>query len=240
VGIDALNANTSGAWNTANGNNALKNNTSGNNNIGIGKDVNFNNQEGSNNTIIGYEAGKGTSLHNKSGNVFLGYQAGYNETGDNKLYIENSNSTTPLIWGDFANDSIRITGDLLVTEDVYGDSAKFLHYGGHSNFTIGSNGETATFGQGLITPAFQLSSAPTNGYYLQCDGSGNASWANISLYQPSSGNADSLASKQESWYLDSTDLVWVRAGTNAYLYDNTYGDNYGNIGIGTWIDLWWK
>jgi hypothetical protein len=54
----------------------------------------------------------GTSLHNKSGNVFLGYLAGFYETGDNKLYVENSGSSTPLIWGDFTNDILRINGTL--------------------------------------------------------------------------------------------------------------------------------
>ena len=43
-------------------------------------------------------------------NVFLGYQSGFNETGSNKLYIENTNSSTPLIYGDFTSDSLAING----------------------------------------------------------------------------------------------------------------------------------
>ncbi|MBL7104363.1 MAG: hypothetical protein ISS18_08535 [Bacteroidales bacterium] len=109
-GFYALLGNTTGNYNTANGSRALGFNTTGNYNIGIGYAANFYNQEGSNNTIIGHEAGMGTSVHNKSGNVFLGFQAGYNDTTDNKLYIENSSSSTPLIWGDFANDTLRING----------------------------------------------------------------------------------------------------------------------------------
>ena len=102
VGLDALYANTIGFNNTANGYNslysningrdnvasghsALYSNTTGGFNVGLGMSANRLNQTGSQNTIIGYEAGRGTALHNKSGNIFIGYQAGYNEIGDNKL-----------------------------------------------------------------------------------------------------------------------------------------------------------
>ncbi len=106
----ALYSNTVGQNNTASGIYALYSNTIGNYNVSIGQSANYYNQEGSFNTIIGYEAGKGTSLHNISGNVFLGYQAGYNEIGDNKLYIENSASSTPLIGGDFAANEVYLNG----------------------------------------------------------------------------------------------------------------------------------
>ncbi len=89
--------------------------------MGVGADANRYNQEGSYNTMIGYGAGGGVfSVHNKSGNVFLGYQAGFNETGSNLLYIENSSSSSPLIWGDFTNGSekVQINGDLHVTGDI--------------------------------------------------------------------------------------------------------------------------
>jgi len=49
-----------------------------------------------------------------SGNVFLGYTAGYNETGSNKLYIDNSNTATPLIYGEFDNNILTINGNLEV------------------------------------------------------------------------------------------------------------------------------
>ncbi|MCP4089644.1 MAG: hypothetical protein GY746_07605, partial [Gammaproteobacteria bacterium] len=83
-----------------------------NNNTSLGYYSNLYNQAGSNNTIIGYQAGKGTALHNKYGNVFLGYMAGYSEHGSNKLYIENSNSSTPLIYGEFDNDILGVNGSL--------------------------------------------------------------------------------------------------------------------------------
>ncbi len=88
------------------GNYALFYNLSGSGNISIGHSSGYYNQNGDNNTIIGDEAGKGSSTHSKSGNIFLGYQAGYNEIGSNKLYIENSNSSSPLIGGDFSTDEV--------------------------------------------------------------------------------------------------------------------------------------
>ena len=70
-------------------------------------------QTGANNTFIGKDAGFGAS--SGSGNVFLGFEAGENETGSNKLYIENSTSTTPLIYGEFDNDKVEINGGLEVS-----------------------------------------------------------------------------------------------------------------------------
>ena len=68
---------------------------------------------GDNNVVLGYEAGQNLTTAS-DGNVLLGYEAGNAETGSNKLYIENSNSTTPLIYGEFDNDILRVNGTLQV------------------------------------------------------------------------------------------------------------------------------
>jgi hypothetical protein len=65
---------------------------------------------GGNNTYLGYQAGYTNATG--SGNVSLGYQAGYSETGSNKLYIANSNTATPLIYGDFSTPALTINGSL--------------------------------------------------------------------------------------------------------------------------------
>jgi uncharacterized protein (TIGR02145 family) len=103
---------TTGSSNTAIGFQTMFRNTTGWGNVAYGGRANFYNEEGSHNTILGYSAGMGSSAHNKSGNIFLGYQAGYNEIGDNKLYIENSNSSSPLIYGEFDNNIVQINGRL--------------------------------------------------------------------------------------------------------------------------------
>ncbi len=86
--------------------------TSGNFNTAIGTRAGYNNESGSNNVFIGYDAGRGSVLHNKAGSVMIGYQAGLNETTSNKLYIDNSSTSTPLIYGNFQSDFLTINGNL--------------------------------------------------------------------------------------------------------------------------------
>jgi hypothetical protein len=71
--------------------------------------------DGANNVALGYQAG--TALTEGGNNVLIGYQAGSTLTTEsNKLYIENSNSTTPLIYGEFDNDILRVNGTLQVND----------------------------------------------------------------------------------------------------------------------------
>ena len=67
-------------------------------------------EQGSNNIFIG--AGAGENFTVGSGNIFIGNEAGMNATGDNKLYIANSRTTTPLIYGEFDNQLLKINGYL--------------------------------------------------------------------------------------------------------------------------------
>jgi trimeric autotransporter adhesin len=77
----------------------------GNFNTYLGTSAGYANYLGNDNTYIGYQAG----YYSKgSGNVFLGNKAGVFETGDNKLYIENSDAKTPLIFGDFQTNRVGI------------------------------------------------------------------------------------------------------------------------------------
>ena len=62
---------------------------------------------GTQNVSVGYEAGN--NLTTGGSNVLIGYKAGSTLTTEsNKLYIENSNSATPLIYGDFASSTRRV------------------------------------------------------------------------------------------------------------------------------------
>lgn len=115
LGYYSLYSNTTGQYNTAIGSDAKFKNETGNKNTGIGHKADYYNVEGDENTIIGYEAGRGSSVHSKHRNIFIGYQAGYNETGNDKLYIENSDSDTPLIGGDFSTKQVDINGTIKIT-----------------------------------------------------------------------------------------------------------------------------
>jgi len=109
VGFEAFGLLTTGSSGVAIGYQALKSTLSGSYNVGVGSAAGNLNETGSYNTYIGGLTGFNTL---GSYNVFLGYSAGYNETGSNKLYIENSQSATPLIYGEFDNDLVRIYGNL--------------------------------------------------------------------------------------------------------------------------------
>lgn len=130
LGINSLLNNITGSNNISIGTSAFFNNTSTNNNIGIGRDTGYFSQTGSNNIFIGHEAAKGVAMYagaqnniamgfqagynmtsGSSNNVLIGYQAGYSETGSNKLYIANSNTTAPLIYGDFSANTLTINGN---------------------------------------------------------------------------------------------------------------------------------
>ena len=71
----------------------------GSNNSFFGYGTGFKTTTGKDNSFIGFKAGFNNV--NGSGNVFIGCQAGANEMGSGKLYIANSDTDNPLIYGDF-------------------------------------------------------------------------------------------------------------------------------------------
>ena len=134
VGNSALYQNTEGNYNTGFGHSALRGNSIGVNNVAIGHSSLYYTGN-SNNTAIGTESGLN---NNGSANIFLGYQAGYNEAGSNKLYIENSNSASPLIYGDFSIDSLAINGLTTIDSNLIVDGHIWQSNTGNSVF-IGEN-----------------------------------------------------------------------------------------------------
>ena len=98
IGARALQYADGSVDNVAIGRNSMLNNDSGNFNVGIGHSTLLNNATG-------------------DGNVAIGYLAGLNETGSNKLYIDNSSTTAPLIYGDFNANLLRTNGRQEVTDD---------------------------------------------------------------------------------------------------------------------------
>lgn len=78
----------------------------GHGNVFIGEHAGYFNKDGSGNVYIGEYAGG----YNEDGigNVFIGRDAGLTEEGSNKLYISNSDTSTPLIGGDFATNRVGI------------------------------------------------------------------------------------------------------------------------------------
>ncbi len=116
----------------------------------IGQGAAKNKTGGGTTVAIGYRALYNNSLSN--GCIAIGSQAGYNETGSNKLYIENSSSSSPLIYGEFDNDMVRINGMLYARKTT---EQLRLEYDAtnYSSFTVNSSGaltQTAIAGQTFI------------------------------------------------------------------------------------------
>ncbi len=128
IGANALTSTTSGWRNTAVGWGALRDNLTGGYNTVLGFVAGYSNQSGYNNTIVGAYAqylsggnnnvsiGRYAGYHAGSGNVFLGDSAGKDESGDNKLYIDNTDTIAPLIYGEFDNNLLRVNGVLSIMD----------------------------------------------------------------------------------------------------------------------------
>lgn len=105
---------------------------SGNTNTALGYRAGYNLISGTNNVLIGPYSGY-AMLSSASSNVFLGYQSGYNETGSNKLYIENTsaNSASALIYGEFDNNLLRFNANVGI--NIAPDPSYQLKVSGNTN-----------------------------------------------------------------------------------------------------------
>jgi hypothetical protein len=112
LGYQAGQSNTTGNRNTFLGYQAGQSNTTGVSNTFLGYRVGNSNTTGYSNTFLGNYAGYTNATGD--GNVFLGYRAGFGETGSNRLYIGNSDTSKPLIYGEFDNHILTINGNLEV------------------------------------------------------------------------------------------------------------------------------
>jgi len=129
VGSQALFTNTVGNLNIGIGTNALSQKGLGDNNVAIGNGVLNGLISGNQNTAIGSSAGEFATTGN--GNIFLGYQAGRSEIGSNTLYIANTSTTTPLIYGDLTTNFLAV-GQVAVADRAAATSGgyKLLVKGG--------------------------------------------------------------------------------------------------------------
>ena len=116
--------NSTGGGNSFFGSGAGNQNTTGAGNAFFGDSAGLNNTSGSSNTFLGNSAGLNSQ---GDGNIFIGVLSGNNFNGNNnvaigtlagppsgqgnvsnRLYINNQQSTNPLIYGEFDNDLITI------------------------------------------------------------------------------------------------------------------------------------
>ncbi|MBA4373470.1 MAG: hypothetical protein C0402_11495 [Thermodesulfovibrio sp.] len=103
---------TTGSFNTFLGVHAGYSNL-GDYSTSVGLEAGFTNLAGSNNTFLGARAGYASTGSN---NVFLGIDAGSNEKGNGKLYIANSSTPFPLVYGDFTSAVLTVHGTLIMAD----------------------------------------------------------------------------------------------------------------------------
>ncbi|MBL7832865.1 MAG: hypothetical protein JNK18_02880 [Cyclobacteriaceae bacterium] len=201
IGYRAGDASVTASANTYVGYYAGNNSTAGSNTF-LGYYSGFTNTTGTNNTYVGYHSGRSATGGNNTfigyqtgnssvgtGNVFLGYQAGYNESGSGKLYIDNSNTATPLIYGDFTTNQVGINavptgsytlnigGSLnLVTSGtaIYVNGVPYV--GGASQWT--TSGSNINFNLGVVS--IGTTAAPA-GYKLAIGGKAVAEEITVKL-----------------------------------------------------------
>jgi hypothetical protein len=135
-------------------------NADGGQNIALGEESGLALRHGIDNTLVGWATGTsiidgngnviigsgvdGSSTYNGDRSVFIGAEAGNQETNSSRLYIDNSNTTTPLIFGRFDTNALTINGTLTTTGLVQTPAS-------------------ATGGAGLNVPAGTAPTSPVNG-----------------------------------------------------------------------------
>jgi hypothetical protein len=134
LGYASGNKNTSGYCNTFLGHGAGYLNTTGAFNTFIGLNAGYSNTTADLNTFLGYGAGYLNTTG--GGNTFLGYEAGYNETGSNKLYIDHSCTSDPLIYGEFDYGIVNINGKLGIGTKTPGYPMEMVRTGTNSCIVV--------------------------------------------------------------------------------------------------------
>ncbi|MBQ4821715.1 tail fiber domain-containing protein [Aquimarina sp. MMG016] len=202
---------TTGSNNVGVGDRALQKNTTGIQNVVIGSSASSKSTTGSNNVIIGYHAGTSATnsiiLNNGDRNIFIGNEAGSQETGSNKLYVESSNSTSPLIYGEFDNDMLRVNGDFEVTETVEAE-----------NYIMNGNG--AYLGSNLYYDSGWKYKNDDYGWVLRHNANGAIQFATAA-----SGIADNTASIDTRLQIENNGNIGIGVtGTSYKLQVGSSGD----------------
>jgi hypothetical protein len=139
VGRSAGQLNTTGIGNVYLGLNAMFSNQGGHNNVAIGNKAGSDNNSGSRNVFVGSRAGTNNQGY---GNIFLGNRSGESELGNDKLYIDNTQTASPLIYGDFATNLLAVNGSFLVNGSIQSNSG----------LTVTSQGSYLAMGSTSLTP----------------------------------------------------------------------------------------
>ncbi|MDX1406601.1 MAG: tail fiber domain-containing protein [Saprospiraceae bacterium] len=250
IGSRALRDNISGAFNVAVGADALLRVTDGLGNVALGNVTGSSNALGNYNVFVGHLAGLGITHDLVDDNVMLGYRAGYQATGsghvllgrsagegvsgNNKLFIDNTSTSDPLIYGEFDNDFVRVNGNLQVQqviEAVSGDGIELRTQDATPRITLRDDGHVV-MDQRLAVNGM-AASAPTD--VLQVIASGGAG-EGITLETTSGLDGADLKwinSSSAQWSIDQLDKTLRFNYTDPGFSTKMFLDSAGNLGIGT-------
>jgi uncharacterized protein (TIGR02145 family) len=225
IGSDAGERNTLGTRNVFLGYDAGFFNSKGHRNTFLGSFAGMNNDTGSFNTYVGRAAGQNNLFG--SDNVFIGDMAGRNETGSNRLYIANSETRDPLIYGEFDTPFLRFNTRRIEVKNP------------HQNTIIGENAGVSVLGGGNIYIGYNAAFSDTTGWdnvYIGREAGFSNATANRNVfigsqagYAITTGNYNVLIGMQTGWQ-NTTGSRNTFVGTNAG-YANTTGLRNTFIGL---------
>lgn len=132
VGDDAGKLLGNGGNNVLLGSQAGRFNEGNSHNLMIGSQAGYNNVNGNKNVLLGFAAGRNG---NGEKNVFIGHKAGESEMESERLYIDNSNTAQPLIYGKFDTDELTVNGSLKIKDEYI-----FPIVDGEEGEVLGTNG----------------------------------------------------------------------------------------------------
>jgi len=232
-GVDALYRNSTGINNTANGFSALHENTIGNDNTSIGIYSLFSNTSGEQNVAIGSSAGySNVGL----GNIFMGYRSGFYETGNNKLYIENSNAdaNNALIYGEFDNDIFRTNGIFQIGNPSSTGFA-FPTSDGSASQILQTNGSGSLSWTDFSAPTGLEALDEGNGTGWRLIGSAPANYGNIGEHAVDLSYSSSASSNRGATGSQSVAMGYRTTASGDYstaIGNSTTAFNYNSIAIG--------
>ena len=203
---------TSGDANTIVGYEAGKFISTGSYNVATGAESLNVLNTGSENTSIGYRAGY--TVQGGSGNIFIGNLAGSGAANDvtNKLFIANSADSTPLIYGDFSNNTVTINDNLAIT-GTFTDG----------NYTFDTNGNVS--GLGNVSSGNITSSGSITGNSIII---GNANISETELETIDEVTAGTVAASKAVVVDASNNISGFGTLTASIIKADTYLDSHGD------------
>jgi len=145
--------NQSHSYNVAIGYDALLVVSTGSSIVSVGREAGKALTSGGDHVLIGDKAG--LLLTTETGCVMIGHDAGGNATASNVLYIANSNTATPLIYGEFPNALLKVQA---TNFNVIGTTN--LGDGGVTNYaSIATDGTITLVGTARVTKLIILSTS---------------------------------------------------------------------------------